>query len=187
MLLQSCPGLSVLPAERIAAANVVVLVADRIRSEEMETLRHVAAVASARCVLITDDLPATCVLTAVELGVVGVLSRTVLSADRLVRVVIGAHRGQGGLPPDLQGALLAEVERVRREILAPKGLTTSGLTGREVDVLRLMAEGWESAEIAEKLWYSERTVKAVLHGVLSRLKLRNRAHAVAYALRAGLI
>jgi hypothetical protein len=47
----------------------------------------------------------------------------------------------------VQGALLTEVERVRRETLA-EGLTTSGLTGPEVDVLRLMAEGWESAEIA---------------------------------------
>ncbi|SDZ07167.1 regulatory protein, luxR family [Saccharopolyspora shandongensis] len=61
------------------------------------------------------------------------------------------------------------------------------LTEREVDVLRLMADGWCTAEIAGGLGYSERTVKNALSSVTSRLKLRNRAHAVAYALRAGII
>jgi hypothetical protein len=105
MLLRSCPEMSLLPSERTAAASVVVLVADRVCSEEMETLRQIAAVASARCVLITDDLPATCVMMAVELGVVGVLSRTVLSADR---PGTGRHRGApraGRLPARRAGRL----------------------------------------------------------------------------------
>jgi len=54
-------------------------------------------------------------------------------------------------------------------------------------VLRLVAEGWDTAQIATKLSYSERTVKNVLHDVTTRLQLRNRSHAVAYAMREGLI
>jgi DNA-binding NarL/FixJ family response regulator len=54
-------------------------------------------------------------------------------------------------------------------------------------VLRLVADGLDTHQIAEKLAYSERTIKNVLYGVMSRLQLRNRAHAVAYALREGYI
>jgi DNA-binding NarL/FixJ family response regulator len=72
-------------------------------------------------------------------------------------------------------------------VLAPRGLTFAGLTDRETKVLRLVADGFDTAEIATNLAYSERTVKNVIHDVTARLQLRNRSHAVAYALRAGLI
>jgi DNA-binding NarL/FixJ family response regulator len=67
------------------------------------------------------------------------------------------------------------------------GTLASGLTQREISVLRLVAEGLDTAEIASKLSYSERTVKNVMHALTTRLQLRNRAHAVAYALREGYI
>ena len=54
-------------------------------------------------------------------------------------------------------------------------------------MLRLVAEGFGTEEIAAKLCYSERTVKNVLYGLMTRCGLNNRAHAVAYALRAGAI
>ena len=61
------------------------------------------------------------------------------------------------------------------------------LTEREVDMLRLFSEGWTTAEVAKKLSYSERTVKSVVQNVLVRFQLRNRTHAVAFAIRSGLI
>jgi len=54
-------------------------------------------------------------------------------------------------------------------------------------VLRLVSDGHDTSEIATTLCYSERTVKNVLHDVTTRLNLRNRSHAVAYAMREGLI
>ncbi|PZS33496.1 MAG: helix-turn-helix transcriptional regulator, partial [Pseudonocardiales bacterium] len=63
----------------------------------------------------------------------------------------------------------------------------SGVSDREAQVLRLVADGFDTAHIARQLSYSERTVKNVLHDVTARLQLRNRSHAVAYALRAGII
>nr|WP_269327708.1 helix-turn-helix transcriptional regulator [Kineosporia mesophila] len=79
---------------------------------------------------------------------------------------------------------MAELQRV---VLIPRGLTPSGLERREVEVLALIADGLDTAEIAERMQYSERTVKNILSGVMARLGLRNRSHAVAYALRAGLL
>ena len=72
-------------------------------------------------------------------------------------------------------------------MLAPHDLTTAGLYNREVEVLRLLAEGMDTLEIARRLSYSERTVRNIIHGLLTRMKLRNRAHAVAYALRNGVM
>jgi DNA-binding NarL/FixJ family response regulator len=61
------------------------------------------------------------------------------------------------------------------------------LTDREIKVLKLLAEGLDTAEVGRRLFYSERTVKNIVHDVTSRLNLRNRTQAVAYALRQGLI
>jgi DNA-binding NarL/FixJ family response regulator len=110
---------------------------------------------------------------AAEPGVVAVLPRHAITADVLARAARAAAAGRGRMPVNL----LPHVERQRREALTP----------REIEVLRLMADGHDTAEIAVQLCYSERTVKNVLYGITSRLKLRNRSHAVAYALRAGMI
>jgi DNA-binding CsgD family transcriptional regulator len=54
-------------------------------------------------------------------------------------------------------------------------------------VLRLVADGLDTSEIAERLSYSERTIKNIIHDVTTRFHLRNRSHAVAFAVRQGLI
>jgi DNA-binding NarL/FixJ family response regulator len=76
---------------------------------------------------------------------------------------------------------------MQRQESLPRSPTFTGLVDREIEVLRLVAEGLETAEIATKLSYSQRTVKNVVHDITSRLHLHNRAHAVAYALRQGLL
>jgi DNA-binding NarL/FixJ family response regulator len=77
--------------------------------------------------------------------------------------------------------------QLERTVLRPRGYRLNGFSSREVDVLRLVAEGYDTEEIARMLAYSERTVKNVIHGVTARFNLRNRCHAVAYAVRAGVI
>ena len=99
----------------------------------------------------------------------------------------GAAAGDGTIPPDLLGRLLSQLRDLQSNVLSPRGLTLAGLAEREIEVLKLVAEGLDTGEIAEKLCYSERTVKNVLHHLTTRLQLRNRSHAVAYAMRNGLI
>ena len=72
-------------------------------------------------------------------------------------------------------------------MLNPRGLSFAVLTDREIKVLKLLADGLDTAEVGRRLFYSERTVKNIVHDVTSRLNLRNRTQAVAYALRQGLI
>jgi DNA-binding NarL/FixJ family response regulator len=61
------------------------------------------------------------------------------------------------------------------------------LTEREIEVLQLLADGYDTSEVSDKLYYSERTMKNIMHDITSRRELRNRTHAVAYANKAGLI
>ena len=77
--------------------------------------------------------------------------------------------------------------RLQREVLAPRGIGPPRLTDRELSVLRLVADGHDTGEIANRLAYSERTIKNIIHDLTTRLNLRNRSHAVAYAVKAGLI
>ncbi len=102
-------------------------------------------------------------------------------------MVRSAAAGEGAVPPDLLGRLLGQVGRAQRQVLGPRGLTFNNLTERESEVLRLVADGLDTAEVATRLAYSPRTVKQVLHDIQIRFHLRNRCHAVAYAIRHGLI
>ena len=167
--------------------DVLVVCSNAVTGDILAMLRRVAAGPPTRVVLVTSHLRDVDVLPIVECGVVSVLPTAAATPERLCRSVLAAANGRGELPPSLLGSLLSQLSRLQRDVLRPKGLIASGLAERELDVLRLMADGFDTNEIAGKLCYSERTVKNVIYGVTHRLKLRNRSHAVAYALRAGMI
>jgi DNA-binding NarL/FixJ family response regulator len=167
---------------------VVALVAvDSLDAAAVQVLRAATQRGCRRTVLIGSTIDDDALMMAVELGVSGVLRRTDATAERIVHLLQAAAAGDGSLPPDLLGRLLGQVSRMQRHVLAPRGLSHTGLSDRETQVLRLVADGKDTQEIARELSYSERTVKNVLHDVTSRLQLKNRSHAVAYALREGLI
>ena len=76
-----------------------------------------------------------------------------------------------------------------RRMRVPSPMTTSlsPLTVREQEVLRLVADGHPTREVAKRLSYSERTVKNVIHDVVTKFNARSRSQAVAAAVREGLI
>ncbi|MBK0375679.1 MULTISPECIES: response regulator transcription factor [Streptomyces] len=167
--------------------QVVLLVVDTVDDEVLRVLRNIQRTSTCRTVLVTRDIDEQKLVSAAECGVAGVVRRSDSTPDHLVQVIGTVARGEGHLPSDLLGRLLEEVGRLQGQVLGPRGLHFTGLAAREVDVLRLVAEGYDTADIATKLAYSERTIKNVLHSVMTRLQLRNRSHAVAYAMRQGLI
>jgi DNA-binding NarL/FixJ family response regulator len=167
--------------------DVVLVVVDTVDDEALNILRFVRRNGEARVILIASHLDDQDLVRAVESGVVGLVRRSDATTERLLSVISSAAAGEGTVPPDLLGRLLDQVGRLQRTVLDPRGITFTGLASREIEVLKLVAEGWDTAQIAAKLSYSERTVKNVLHDVTTRLQLRNRSHAVAYAMREGLI
>lgn len=173
--------------DRVTEARVAVVVADMVDDETTRDLKMLVKDHRPRLVLVVANVDDAALVAAAEAGVVGLLRRCDATPDAVARVVGKAAAGDGEVPADLLGRLLEQVGRLQRQVLAPRGLTFTGLTPRETEVVRLVADGLDTGEIALRMSYSERTVKNVLHDLTTRLQLRNRTHAVAYAVREGLI
>lgn len=179
--------IKVVEAAELDRAQVAVVVADILDDDVLRVLRAVQRGAVPRTILVARVIDDATLVAAAEAGVGGLLRRNEATPETLVRTIIRVAAGEGAVPADLLGRLLGQVGRLQRQVLAPRGLAFSGLTDREAQVLRLVASGHDTAEIAGTLCYSQRTVKNILHDITTRLQLRNRSHAVAYAVREGLI
>ncbi len=179
--------LEVLSSDSPVRPDVVVLVADRVDEPTATTIRVTRDAGGPRVVLIVGSVDGVEVLAAVEAGVAAIVRRGEATPDRLSTAIRAAATGDGHLPPDLLGRLLQQVGDAQRKLTAPAGLTFGGLTQRELTVLRLIADGYSTSEIATRMAYSERTIKNSIHDLVSRFHLRNRTHAVAFAVRQGLI
>ena len=179
--------LEVLPSDSPTRADVVVLVADRVDERMATAIRRMREAGAPRVVLVVGAVDGVEVLAAVEAGVAAIVRRADATPDRLSTAIRAAATGDGHLPPDLLGRLLHQVGDAQRRAAAPTGLTFGGLTQRELTVLRLIAEGYSTSEVATRMAYSERTIKNSIHDLVSRFHLRNRTHAVAFAVRQGLI
>jgi DNA-binding NarL/FixJ family response regulator len=179
------PDLALVTSDEVTDATVVVV--DQVNEQVLDVVQatrnrsHRPEVV----LLATDLLPAEA-LRAIAAGAHGLLRRREADTSRLVRAVLAAVVGDCTMPPDLIDRL---VEQSASNTLAAHGAPWAGssLNKREHAVLRLVAEGYETDEIAHQLSYSARTVTAVVHDITQRFQLRNRAHAVAYALRTGLL
>src|SRR5262245_27796767 len=180
-------GVDLVDERALPQDAVAVVVVDEMDDRAVAEVRAVRRRGVEHVVVVAARLDDAGLLAAAEAGASGVLRRVEATPQSLLACVRSAAAGEGSLPPDLLGRLLGQVGRLHRQVLAPRGLTFSGLTEREVRVLRLLADGLDTAEVGRQLFLSERTVKNVVHDVTSRLHLRNRTHAVAYALRQGLI
>jgi DNA-binding CsgD family transcriptional regulator len=99
------------------------------------------------------------------------------TASDVLSCVRAATRGGASVSPDLLERLLAASD-------AGRGLQ---LSEREYDVLRMLAEGEGTRGIAQRLSYSERTVKTIVRDLLVKMNCKTRAHAVALAARQGMI
>ncbi|MGW5733336.1 MULTISPECIES: helix-turn-helix transcriptional regulator [Streptomyces] len=167
-------------------ATVALLIEETLDEAALARLRRAVRVEGARAVLVAGAIHERELLAVIECGVGAIVWRHEATAQRLVQAVLTTARGGGDLPADLLGQLIGQVGRLSRGGSELSG-GFRGFTKREVDVVALVAEGFDTSEIALKLSYSERTVKNVMHGLTTRLNLRNRAHVVAYALREGYI
>lgn len=173
--------------EDVDLALVAVVVTDTVDDDASRSIRAFLRSGVLHVLVIATALDDRGVLNAVEAGACAIMRRVDAAPEKLTSVLMAAMEGHGTLPPDLLGSLLTQVGRLQRNVTNGRGLSSSGFTEREVEVLRLVADGFDTAEIAQKLSYSERTVKNVIHDVTSRFNLRNRCHAVAHALRTGVI
>lgn len=185
VMLRQHPELQLLDDPEAPGLSVLVLCTDVVDDHALEAMRRWCRGGSVRTVLVVAKMREAQLLETIECGVVAIVRRREATPDGMLSAIKAAERGAGELPADLLGDLLTQVGRARRAGGRNEAVAMPGFSDRETDVIKLVAEGMDTQEIAAKLSYSERTVKNVLHGLMLRLQLRNRAHAVAYAARQG--
>jgi NarL family two-component system response regulator LiaR len=133
-------------------------------------------------VAMTSVLEDATVVGAVRAGAIGYLLKNT-DADSLCNAIRAAAAGQVQLAPEAAKLLMREVR-----LPEPKSsMGVDSLTGRETDVLRLVALGHANKEIAVELGIGEKTVKTHVSNVLSKLGVQSRTQAALYAARSGII
>jgi two-component system, NarL family, response regulator LiaR len=134
----------------------------------------------ARILVLTSFAEDDKVFPAIKQGALGYLLKD-SSPQELLQAIRDVHHGESSLHPTIARKLI-------RELSQPTNLPPAAepLTEREVDVLRLVAQGLSNDEIGEKLFISERTVRTHVSNILGKLHLANRTQAALYALREGL-
>ncbi|WP_329577219.1 response regulator transcription factor [Kitasatospora sp. NBC_01250] len=181
-------GLAALPDPGRGPGTVVVAAGCTV-DDAIDACRVSLRDGEVRLLVVADVLSPSGVLRAVRVGARAMLQLTQATPERLVAAVHSAHQGDGRLPHGVLVALLAGVAGAAGAGAADPapGAGTVPLTARQTEVLALMAEGHGNAAIARALCCSEHTVKNVIYELMARLQVRNRSHAVAHAVRTGLI
>lgn len=134
--------------------------------------------------LVADRFTAAGALKALRHDIRVMLSFRDATPGRLLSAIESARHGDSRLSPEVVTALMNGGTTSSR---TDRWGDRSQVTGRQREVLALMAAGHSNAAIADLLGCSEHTVKNVIYELMARLGVRNRAHAVAYAVRTGLI
>jgi DNA-binding NarL/FixJ family response regulator len=150
------------------------------RMDGVEATRRIqAAFPDVHVVVLTTYSDDESILAALKAGARGYLTKDARAND-IAHALATVHRGETHFDPVVQRRLVALATRER-----PTGLP-DGLTPRELDVLRLIAEGKSNTEIARQLYITEGTVKTHVNKVFAKAGLRDRAQAVTYAFRHGI-
>jgi DNA-binding NarL/FixJ family response regulator len=179
-------GLEAVELGRTLRPDVILMDVRMPNVDGVEATRRLAALGSTALVLIltTFDLDEY-VYEAIRAGASGFLLKDVQPAQ-LVEAVRVVAAGEALLAPTVTRRLLDHFAgQLPGSSTPPPQLAR--LTERELEVLRLMAEGLSNAELADTLFLSETTVKTHVSSVLRKLELRDRVQAVVLAYRAGLV
>ena len=122
------------------------------------------------------------IFPAIKAGALSYLLKDVGPED-LAEAIRAAARGEAVLHPHVATRVMQELRGTRQQVPNP----FTELTDRELEVLRLVAEGLSNAQIAERLVLSEKTIKGYVSNILSKLYLADRTQAAVFAWREGMM
>jgi DNA-binding NarL/FixJ family response regulator len=188
--LSPADGIRLATEGQASAADVVMVITAVVTDQLLDRMRRVreASTVPHQCMLlICAHLTERRMALAFRYGVVSMVPRETATRESIVSAVLASGRGSAELSGPATRWIVDTSREFQEIAQAAHGITPGGLTTREADVVRLIAEGLSTNEIAGRMNYAERTIKNIIREMLDRHKLRNRAHAVAYAHRTGAI
>ncbi|MGX7762056.1 response regulator transcription factor [Streptomyces angustmyceticus] len=196
MLLGLLPGIEVVgsaadgaDAVRLVAEldpDVVLMDLRMPRCDGVEATRRIRAEhPGTQVVVLTTYADDDSLFPALQAGARGYLTKDA-DGEEIVRAIEDVLSGEAGLSPKIQRRLLERFAEPVRLLPQPPEEAPDGLTAREVEVLRLVAEGQSNPEIAGTLHVTTATVKTHINNLFAKAGLRDRAQAIHYAYRHGL-
>jgi len=175
---EACNGVQAVALAHDLRPDVVLM---DLLMPEMDGIEAIARIRAelpdTEVIALTSVLEDSSVVSAIRAGAIGYLLKDT-EADALVRAIKAAAEGQVQLSPQAAARLM-------REVRVPH--SPEELTEREVDVLRLLAQGKSNKEIAYALSIGEKTVKTHVSNILSKLNVSSRTQAALHAVRIGLV
>ena len=175
-------GASALELVEKCAPDVVLMDLEMPGLSGVETIRRIAEIAPrTRVVVLTIDAEERSVIDAIGAGACGYL----LKGTSLQSLVAGINAAVAGesLISGVVGAKLFERLRADDRRSAAEGCVFDELSGREVEILKLLATGKHNIEIAKELFISPHTVRNHISNILAKLQISNRIEATAFAIR----
>jgi DNA-binding NarL/FixJ family response regulator len=168
------------------APDVVIMDLNMPGLSGVETTRHLTGIAPlVRVVVLTISIDDDDVMDAIMAGACGYLLKD-SSIDDLIAGIRAAAAGESLISPQIATKVL---QRLRSQGKSEDALETirAELSDREVQVLKLIANGKDNAQIASELFISPKTVKNHISNILMKLQIDNRIQAAVYAVRSGIV
>jgi DNA-binding NarL/FixJ family response regulator len=178
-------GLLLTPDPATAPDTVIVAAARKVQ-EAADMCADAGRPGGSGLLVVASSFGRTGMMRALRVGVRVMLRSAELDPPQLVVAVRAAQLGDFRLPREALSRLLSPSE-LPGETAPEFPVAAPALTERQTTVLSLVAEGLGNAAIARELAVSQHTVKNVLYEVMARLQVSNRSHAVARAVKAGII
>ncbi len=164
--------------------DVVLLDLQMPRKGGLEAIPEIKRVApDSKILVVTSFGDDDHLFAAVKAGAQGYLLKD-SSPDAILNAIRDVAAGRGALSADVALRVIQEMGKEPK--VKPADPTNDPLTSRELEILRLVAQGLTNQEIAEKFVVSERTVRTHVSNILGKLHLANRTQAALYALREGI-
>ena len=183
---EAASGTEALQLVREGAPDVVIMDLNMPGMGGVEATRHMSRDAPlTRVIVLTISEEEQDVMDAILAGACGYLLKDASIQD-LMQGIQAASVGESLISPHIAGKVL---QHVRATTAAPEAAATirAELSDREIQVLKLIANGKENAEIAAELHISPKTVKNHISNILMKLQIENRIQAAVYAVRSGIV
>lgn len=184
---EAADGEAAVEAAEEHAPDVVLMDVRMPKLSGIEATRAIAErVPTARILMLTVSDEEDDLFEAVKAGAAGYLLKEI-SVDGVADAIRAVMAGQNLITPSMASKLLSEFANLARLAEARPAMPAPRLTARELEVLRLVAQGMGNRDIGNRLFISDNTVKNHVRNILKKLHLHNRMEAALYAVRENIL